>query len=82
MNTYCNLIALLNAIKSNRVILRELYVIQGFFIGGHNLTNMRYADNAVLIVDTLRILQELLQKVVKNRGEMTKPQLQDRMHAC
>lgn len=43
---------------------------------------MRYADNAVLIVDTLRILQELLQKVVKNGGEMTKPQLQDRMHAC
>ncbi|MGX9987587.1 reverse transcriptase domain-containing protein [Soonwooa purpurea] len=49
----------------SEAILRELEDLPGFIIGGHNLNNIRYADDTVLIADTEKKLQELLQKVAK-----------------
>lgn len=36
----------------NKMILKELDVQAGFIIGGRNLNNIRYADNAGLIAGT------------------------------
>lgn len=47
------------------MILRELEVLSRYIIGSHNLHNIRYADDTVLIADTQRKLLELLQKIVK-----------------
>lgn len=44
-------------------VLGELEVLSGFITGGHNLNNIRYADDTVLIADTKRKLQNLLQKL-------------------
>ncbi len=49
----------------SEAILRELEILPGFIIGGHNLNNIRYADDTVLIADTEKKLQNLLQKVAK-----------------
>lgn len=49
----------------SEAFLRELEVLPGFIIGGHNLKNIRYTDDTVLIADTERKLQNLLQKVAK-----------------
>lgn len=38
-----------------------------FVIGGHTLNNKRYADSTVLIEETKRMLQQLLQNIVKER---------------
>lgn len=46
------------------IILRELEILPGFIIGSHNLDNIRYADNTMLITNTKRKLQEFLNKVV------------------
>ena len=45
-------------------ILRDLNDIKGCIVGGYNLNNVRYADDAVLIAGSERQLQELLNTVV------------------
>ena len=45
-------------------ILRELNESNGFVIEGNNITNLRYADDAVLLSDSQEKLQTLLDKVV------------------
>ena len=47
------------------MILRELEGMEGFIIGGHNLNNLRYADETVLIAQSEEKLQNLLTKVVE-----------------
>lgn len=49
----------------SETVLRELDVLTGFITDGHNLNNIRYEDDTVLIADMERKLQKLLQKVVK-----------------
>ena len=52
-------------------IMRELDSAEGFVIGGHNLNNIRFADDAVLIAASKEKLQVLLNKVAeesKKRG--------------
>lgn len=51
--------------RYSEAIVRELEVVPGFVIGGHNLNSIRYADVTVLIADTERTLQKLLRKLVK-----------------
>jgi len=46
------------------VILRELDGMPGFVIGGHNVNNIRYADDTVLLAESQEKLQDLLDKVV------------------
>lgn len=48
---------------SNEAILSELETIPGFIIGGCKLNSIIYAD--VLMADSERELQELLETVVK-----------------
>ena len=45
-------------------ILRDLNDIKGCIVGGYNLNNLRYADDAVLIAGSESQLQELLNTVV------------------
>ena len=49
----------------SEIILRELEGRQGFVIGGHNMNNLRYADDTVLISESEDKLQELLRKVIE-----------------
>lgn len=49
----------------SETILRELEILSGFIIDGHNLDNIRHSDDTVLIAEMEKKLQNLLQKVVK-----------------
>ena len=53
---------LFNLYREN--ILRDLNDIKGCIVGGYNLNNVRYADDAVLIAGSESELQELLNTVV------------------
>eukprot|EP00795_Rhopilema_esculentum_P009669 gene9669-biopygen2063 len=48
----------------SELFLRELDGMQEFIIGGHNMNNLRYADDTVLISESAEKLQELLDRVV------------------
>lgn len=45
--------------------MKELEILSAFMIGGHDLNNMRSTNDTVLITDTERKVEELLQKTVK-----------------
>ena len=45
-------------------ILREIQDQAGIRFGGHNLNNIRYADDIALIADSEENLQKILNKVV------------------
>ncbi|GFS16711.1 retrovirus-related Pol polyprotein LINE-1 [Elysia marginata] len=56
---------------NSEVIMRQIEEMEGLKIGGHNINNIRYADDTVLTADSEEKLQELLNKVVeesKNKG--------------
>ena len=44
-------------------IMSELDGSPGFIIGGHNINNLRFADDAILIASSKKKLQQLLNKV-------------------
>ena len=46
-------------------IIRNIDKIEGIVIGGHNLNNLRYADDIVLIASSREKLQEMLDKIVQ-----------------
>ena len=48
----------------SEVILREMEDIKGICVGGHNINNLRYADDTVLIAQSEQTLQEMLDTVV------------------
>ena len=50
-------------------ILRNIDEIEGIVIGGHNLNNLRYADDIVLITSFRKKLQEMLDKIVRYSEE-------------
>ena len=55
----------------SEMILRELEDLPGLVVGGHNINNIRYADDTVLIADSEEKFKELLDKVIeesKNKG--------------
>ena len=55
----------------SEMIMRQIEEIEGLKIGGHNINNLRYADDTVLTADSEEKLQELLNKVVEeseNKG--------------
>ena len=47
------------------MILRNVEQSPGFIVGGHNINNLRFADNTVLITESEALLQELLDKVIE-----------------
>ena len=47
----------------SEVILREIEMVDGFNVGGHNINNIRYADDTVLIADSAEKLQMLVNAV-------------------
>ena len=52
-------------------ILREIEDIKGIELGGHNINNLRYADDTVLIAQSEETLQHILETVVEaseNKG--------------
>ncbi|XP_042883267.1 uncharacterized protein LOC122260182 [Penaeus japonicus] len=49
----------------SEMILRQLEDMPGFILGGHNINNLRYADDTVLIAESRDNLQELLDKVIE-----------------
>lgn len=51
------------------VILRELQDHEGVNVGGRNLNNLRYADDTVLLADSERKLQQLMDKVVEESAK-------------
>ena len=51
------------------VIMREIEGMEGFSIGGRNLNNIRYADDTVLVADSVEKLQTLVNEVNKASEE-------------
>ena len=49
----------------SEMIMRQIEEIEGLKIGGHNINNIRYADDTVLTADSEEKLQELLNKVME-----------------
>ena len=47
------------------MILREIEELHGVLINGHNINNIRYADDTVLIAETENDLQCILNKVIE-----------------
>ena len=45
------------------VIMREIEEMEGFSIGGRNINNIRYADDTVLVADSVEKLQALVSEV-------------------
>ena len=51
------------------MILREINDIEGIRVGGYNLSNLRYADETVLISDSQEELQALIDRVRNRNGK-------------
>ena len=51
--------------SSIEIILRKVEELHGVVINGRNVNNIRYADDTVLIAETERGLQDILNKVTK-----------------
>ena len=49
----------------SELILRNLEQERGLKVGGHNITNIRYADDTILIAESEKDLQRLLDVVVR-----------------
>ena len=49
----------------SEIILREITPLQGLIIGGHNVNNLRSADDTALIAGSDGKLQEILDKIVE-----------------
>ena len=49
----------------SEIILREVEELHGVVINGRNVNNIRYADDTVLIAETEKDLQHILDKVIK-----------------
>ena len=49
----------------SEMILQELEVEKGLKVGGQNITNLRYADDTVLLAKSVEDLQKLLDVVVR-----------------
>ena len=49
----------------NEIILREVEGLHGVVINGRNVNNIRYADDTVLIAETEKDLQHILNRVMK-----------------
>ena len=45
-------------------VLREIEDLNGFIISGHNVTNLRYADDTMLIADSEEKIQALPDRVI------------------
>ena len=50
-------------LPDSEMIMRQIEEIEGLKTGGHNINNIRYADDTVLTADSEEKLQELLNKV-------------------
>lgn len=59
-----NIFSLLFSLYS-KIILTELVYLPVFIIKGHNLNNIHYAEDTVLMADSQGKLKELLNMVVK-----------------
>ena len=51
------------------VIMREIEGVEGFSIGGRNVNNIRYADDTVLVADSVEKLQRLVDGVSRASEE-------------
>ena len=49
----------------SEMILQELEVEKGMKVGGPNITNLRYADDTILLAESEEDLQKLLDVVVR-----------------
>ena len=49
----------------SEMILQELKVEKGLKVGGQHITNLRYADDTVLLAKSVEDLQKLLDVVVR-----------------
>ena len=61
------IIDLFNLYSEN--IIRNIDEIKGIVIRGHNLNNLRYADDIVLIASSREKLQEMLDKIIRYSEE-------------
>ena len=49
----------------SEMILQELEAEKGLKVGGQNITNLRYADDTILLAESVEDLQKLLDVVVR-----------------
>ena len=49
----------------SEIILREVEELHGVLINGCNVNNIRYAEDTILIAETEKDLQHILNKVIK-----------------
>jgi len=54
----------------SEIIMRHISDMSGILVGGHNISNLRYADDTVLISTNEKDLQALVYTVVKESGKM------------
>ena len=55
----------------SEIIMREIQECEGVRVGGHNLNNIRFADDTALVADSLEKLQQMLNILItssKDRG--------------
>ena len=54
----------------SETILREIEDLNCFIISGHNVTDLRYADDTLLIADSEEKIHALLDRVIVESGKM------------
>ena len=53
----------------SEIIMQNLKGYPGIKVGGHNINNLRYADDTVLIAENKEVLQQLLDIVKDERSK-------------
>ena len=56
---------------SEFIIKKAMEDVEGIGIGGFNITNLRYADDAVLVADKRKKMQKMLDRLSETRIEYT-----------
>ena len=65
---------------TRKTILREIEELNGFIIGSHNVTNLRYAHDTLLIADSEEKMQALPDRVIVESGKMGLTQIRKRLN--
>ena len=68
----------------SEIIMRELDGQKGFVVGGHNINNLRYADDTVLLAESEKRSTKVLDIIVEQSKKigLSINLQEDRIHGC